>query len=151
MRQMAWAVFALIVTVIFSSLSWSQEITYQRHIKPVFNKQCLVCHGPEAPEYHEFKENQKKYEESMRGPKMDSYTHLIFFVGWPDTGAVMRRLDDGKNTKDGKPGNMYQYLGATEEERQKNLKLFREWLGNWTLKRWREISKEELDAIKVRY
>jgi hypothetical protein len=39
-------------------------------------------------------------------------------------------LDDGKNTKDGKPGNMYQYLGATEDERQKNLKLFKKWVGN---------------------
>jgi hypothetical protein len=111
----------------------------------------LGCHGPGAPEYPEFKENQKKYEGMMKGPKMDSYAHLIFFIGWPDTGALMRKLDDGKNTKDGKPGNMYQYLGATEEERQKNLKLFKEWVGTWTLKRWREINKEELDGIKVKY
>jgi len=26
---------------------------------------------------------------------MDSYERLIAFVGWPDTGALMRRLDDG--------------------------------------------------------
>lgn len=42
-----------------------------------------------------------------------------------NTGAMMRRLDDGKGAKDGKPGNMYQHLGGTEEERQKNLALFK--------------------------
>lgn len=77
--------------------------------------------------------------------------HLIGFIGWPDTGAVMRRLDDGKNTKDGKPGNMYQYLGSTEEERQQNLRLFRDWIGNWTLKKWKDITKEEMDGIKAKY
>jgi hypothetical protein len=37
--------------------------------------------------------------------KMDSYRQLVNFVVWPNTGAVMRRLDDGKSAKDGKPGN----------------------------------------------
>ncbi|OGP88400.1 MAG: cytochrome C [Deltaproteobacteria bacterium RBG_16_47_11] len=141
----------LMITLAFNSISWSEEITYRKHIKPLFDAKCAGCHGAGSPEHPEFKENQKKYVDMLKGPKMDSYAHLISFVGWPDTGAVMRRLDDGKNTKDGKPGNMYQYIGATEEERQKNLKLFKEWVGNWTLKRWHEIKKEELDAIKVRY
>jgi hypothetical protein len=82
---------------------------------------------------------------------MDTYSHLIFYTAWRDTGALMRRLDAGTNTKDGKPGNMYQYLGDTEEERQKNLKLFKEWVGYWTLKRWPEITKEELSKIRVKY
>ncbi len=151
MKQIVLAVLALVVMMVSSSASWSEEVTYRKHIKPIFDNQCLRCHGSGAPEYPEFKENQKKYEGMMKGPKMDSYAHLIFFIGWPDMGALMRRLDDGKNTKDGKPGNMYQYLGATEEERQKNLKLFKEWIGTWTLKRWREINKEELNRIKIKY
>jgi hypothetical protein len=85
------------------------------------------------------------------GMRMDTYSHLIFYTAWPDTGSLMRRLDDGRNTKDSKPGNMYKYLGSTEEERQKNLQLFKAWVGNWTLKRWPEITKEELDGIKVKY
>jgi hypothetical protein len=144
--------FAVIMTLLsFSSLSWAEETTYRKHIKPIFDAKCIVCHGAGSPEHPEFKEDQKKFEQMMKGPKMDTYVHLIFFVGWPDTGAVMRRLDDGKNTKDGKSGNMYQYLGSTEEERQKNLNLFKEWVGNWTLKRWKEISREEIDGIKVKY
>lgn len=87
----------------------------------------------------------------FKGPKMDSYAHLVYFTGWPDTGALMRRLDDGKNTKDGKAGNMYQYLGSDDAERQKNLKLFREWVGNWVLKRWPEMTKEDMNGIKVKY
>ena len=65
----------------------------------------------------------------------------------------MRRLDDGKNTKDGKPGNMYLYLGATDAERQKNLTLFKEWIGKdaWTHKRKDTITKEELARIKAKY
>jgi hypothetical protein len=63
----------------------------------------------------------------------------------------MRRLDDGKGVKDGKTGNMYRYLGEKEEERQQNLKVFKAWVGNWTLKRWKDISKEDMEGIKVKY
>jgi len=141
-----------ILTLGFSSSSGSEEITYRKHIKPVFDARCISCHGPDAaPEYGAFKEEKEKWLSRGKGMRMDTYSHIIFYTAWPDTGSLMRRLDDGKNTKDGKPGNMYQYLGATEEERQKNLKLFKEWAGNWTLKRWDEISKEELKGIKVKY
>lgn len=61
----------------------------------------------------------------------------------------MRRLDDGKNTKYGKPGNMYRNLGGTEEERAANFKVIKEWVGGWTLKRKKEIPKDELKAIKA--
>jgi hypothetical protein len=94
----------------------------------------------------------------MKGPRMDSYADMIMLVGWPDTGAVMRRLDDGANAG-GKPGNMYQFLGASEEERQKNLQIFKAWVGleGWILKRWGArgnvpaVTKEELDKIQVKY
>ena len=151
MKRSALTVVGMAVVLVLSFNAWSEEVGYKQHIKSLFNAKCIGCHGPDSPEYPEFKENQKKYQEMFKGPRMDTYTYLIFFVGWPDTGAVTRRLDDGKNTKDKKPGNMYQYLGSTEEERQKNLQIFKGWVGNWTLKRWREISKEELDMIKVGY
>jgi hypothetical protein len=46
---------------------------------------------------------------------------------------------------------MYQHLGANEAERQQNLAAFKGWIGNWSLKRWAETSKEELDGIKAKY
>jgi hypothetical protein len=90
---------------------------------------------------------------------MDTYADLIFFIGWPDTGALMRRLDDGKGAEGGKPGNMYAYLGTTEEERQANLGLIKEWVGKdaWKPNRWNArgnvpaITKEDLDKVKVKY
>jgi hypothetical protein len=128
-----------------------EEIRYSTYIKPIFEKRCIKCHGADSPEHGEFKKDKKKYTAMMKGPKMDTYAHMVYFIGWPDTGALMRRLDDGKNTKDGKPGNMYWNLGDDEEERQKNLAIFKEWIGYWSLKRWSETTKEELDRIKAKY
>src|SRR3989339_120849 len=136
--------------VLMSAGAHAEDIGYKTHIKPLFDAKCSVCHGTGSPQLPEFKKDKKKHTGMMKGPRMDSYLHLIGFIGWPDTGAVMRRLDDGKNTKDGKPGNMYQYLGSTDEEKQQNLKLFKDWVGNWTLKKWKDVTKEELDGIKVK-
>ena len=111
-----------------------------------------------CPPIGDFEVESKKFEAQLKGPRMDIYADLISFIGWPDTGAVMRRLDDGKSTG-GKPGNMYQFLGTTDEERQQNLKTFKAWVGpdGWILKRWQArgsvpaITKEELDKMQVKY
>jgi hypothetical protein len=138
------------VMLLFTASAWSEDITYRKHIKPLFDAKCIGCHGQNAaPEYHAFKEEKDKWVSKGQGMRMDTYSHLVFYTAWPDTGALMRRLDDGKTT--GKPGNMYQYLGSTEDERQQNLKLFKDWVGNWTLKKWKDITKEEMDGIKVKY
>lgn len=143
---LAGALFA-----VCASGAFAQDIGYTTHIKLIFDQQCAGCHGSNSPEYEDFKKDKEKYSALFKGPRMDTYPHIIYFTAWPDTGSLMRRLDDGKNTKDGKPGNMYQHLGPTEEERQKNLGLFKEWVGNWMLKRWPEITKEEMNGIKVKY
>ena len=142
-----------------SAESWSQDVTYRKHIRPLWEQKCAACHGAGSPYLGDFDQDKKKYEAQMKGPRMDTYADLIFFIGWPDTGAIMRRLDDGKSAAGGKPGNMYQYLGATEEERQKNLTLFKQWVGKdgWKLNRWLArgsvpaITKEDLDKIIVKY
>jgi hypothetical protein len=82
---------------------------------------------------------------------MDSYTHMVYFIGWPDTGAMMRRLDDGSSKESGKPGNMYKNLGDTEEERQRNLSLFKAWIGSWTLNRWSAVSKDDISKMTLTY
>lgn len=150
---------ALFLVAGVSVASWAEDITYRKHIRPLWLEKCSGCHGPSSPYLGDFEENKKKFEAAFKGPRMDTYADLIFFIGWPDNGAIMRRLDDGKNTGDGKPGNMNQYLGATQEEREKNLKLFKEWVGTdaWKLNRWQArgkvpaITKEEMDKIKVKY
>jgi hypothetical protein len=91
---------------------------------------------------------------------MDTYERFIAFIAWPDTGALMRRLDDGKNPlAGGKPGNMNQYLGATDTERATNLKLVKAWVGEggWNLNRWEvrdavpAVTKQQLEKIKIKY
>ena len=152
MKKAILGFFVLGIVPWLVSMAWSEEVTYRKHIKPLFEAKCGMCHGADAaPEYYAFKEEQAKWMSQGKGMRMDTYSHLVFYTAWPDTGALMRRLNDGKGAKDGKPGNMYKYLGGTEEERQQNLKLFKDWVGNWTLKRWKEISKEEMDGIKVKY
>ena len=155
-------ILALFLVAGVSVAAWAEDITYRKHIRPLMVQKCLFCHGTDAPYLGEFEEDEKgakKFRAMLKGPRMDAYADLVFFVGWPDTGAIMRRLDDGKNTSDGKPGNMYQNLGATEEERQKNLNLFKQWVGKdaWKLNRWKArgnvpaITKEDLDKIEVKY
>ena len=152
-------IFALFLIAGVSVAAWAQDITYRKHIRPLWTQKCAACHGPNSPYLGEFQENEKNFTQQMKGPRMDTYADLIMFIGWPDTGAIMRRLDDGKGVSDGKPGNMYQYLGASEDERQKNLDLFKEWVGKdaWKPNRWGAranvpaITKEDMDKIKVKY
>ncbi|MHB8880548.1 MAG: cytochrome C [Thermodesulfovibrionales bacterium] len=146
-------VYALFLALTPASPSSAQteEIKYTTHIKQIIDAKCIGCHGADSPEHPEFKADKAKYGQRSKGPRMDTYANLIYYIGWPDSGAIMRRLDDGKNKKEGKSGNMYQYLGSTDEERQKNLAVFRKWVGKWNLKRWADVTKEELTGIKVSY
>lgn len=131
--------------------SAADEVRYTTHIKQIFGERCAACHGSDSPEHGDFKKDKEGFVAKGVGPRMDTFPHLLAYVGWPDSGAVMRRLDDGKNTKDGKPGNMYQHLGQDEAERQKNLAVFKAWVGNWTLKRFGDLTKDDLAGIKAKY
>jgi hypothetical protein len=138
----------------------AQDATYRKDVKPVFDAKCAACHGAGAPSLADFQLDQKKYTAAMKGPRMDTYADMVSLVGWPDTGAIMRRLDDGKSAgAGGKPGNMYVYLGASEEEREGNLRIFKAWVGPeaWVLNRFNArgnvpgISKEQLEKFQVKY
>jgi len=142
---------ALTLTALAATTVQAEEITWSGTIRPLFEKHCIACHGSDAPEYAAFKKDKEAWLKKGTGMRMETYSHLLAFVGWPNSGALMRRLDDGKGSKEGKPGNMYQHLGADEQERQTNLDLFRKWVGSWNLKRWADISRDELNAIKAKY
>jgi len=142
---------ALTLTTLAATTAQADEITWSGTIKELFAKHCVACHGNDVPEYAAFKKDKDAWLKKGVGMRMETYSHLVSFVGWPNSGALMRRLDDGKGSKEGKPGNMYQHLGADEQERQANLTLFKQWVGNWNLKRWADISKDELNGVKARY
>ena len=124
-----------------------QAVTYETTIRPLVEKRCGECHGPKSPTMAEFDKNKQAYKDKDLGPRYDTYEHLLVVVNGDDLGALMRRLDDGANTKDKKPGNMNKHLGETPEERATNLALFKKWVGGWTLKRKNEVTDAERAAI----
>jgi hypothetical protein len=103
--------------------------------------------------------NVQRVNDKNLAPRLDTYAYFMNHVVWPETGAIMRRLDDGKGPSGGKPGNMYVYLGSDDAERAKNLQAIKAWLGDgaWNLNRWEKrgdtpaISKEQLDKIKAKF
>lgn len=137
----------------------AQDVTYRNDIRPLIKAQCGECHGDGSPTLAEFLLDQEKYKKDKLGPRTDTYADLLQLVGWPDTGAFMRRLDDGSNTADKKPGNMYKSLGENDAERAKNLALIKAWVGEeaWNLNRWAKrgdvpaITKEQMDKLKLKY
>jgi mono/diheme cytochrome c family protein len=126
-----------------------QPVTYENTIKKIVADRCLGCHGANSPSLAEFNKDKKGWEKKFKGPRMDSYESLVAFVNGSDAGAVMRRLDDGKSAGSGKRGNMHNYLGGTDAERAQQLELFKKWVGNWTLKRRKDLSASELATIKA--
>jgi mono/diheme cytochrome c family protein len=147
MSRMILAVFVILVVSV--PVIAAETVTYEKDIKGIISKQCLSCHGSDAPSMEEFKRGEDGYKKKMKGPRYDTYANLMVVVKGSDAGALMRRLDDGKNTKDGKPGNMYTYLGSTDAQRSANLETVKKWVGSWSLKRRKELSTVELDAIKA--
>ncbi len=147
MSRMIIALFVIMAAAV--PVFAGEAVTYEKDIKGIIAKQCLTCHGSDAPAMEDFKRDQEGYKKKMKGPRADTYENLMVMVKGTDTGALMRRLDDGKNTKDGKPGNMHAHLGNTDAERSANLDTFKKWVGGWSLKRKKELSNEELEAIKA--
>lgn len=129
---------------------FAEDITYSKHIRPLWDDKCERCHGTSAPPYEVFLKDKKTFELDDKGPRMDSYESFVFFLTGPQAGALMQRLDDGSNTRDGQPGNMYRHLGRGEQ-RNENLQLFKQWIGEeaWTTKKQAELGKEDLQKIKA--
>lgn len=151
---------ASIVTLLtLTSLPATAEVSYRNDIVPMLKAQCLRCHDDASPPLVQFKTDEAAYKSEVRGPRLSSYMDLTALIVWPDTGALMRRLDDGRHTADNKPGNMYRYLGQNEAERQANLSLIKAWVGEkaWNLNRWNKrgvvpaITKEQLDELRLSY
>lgn len=125
----------------------SAQVTYESHVEGIIKQSCISCHGGDAPSLTDFKADKEKYISQSKGPRLDNYEDLLVLVNGDDAGALMRRLDDGSNKDDGEPGNMYNMLGSTEEERQEKLATIKEWVGSWNLKRSDELTDEERAEI----
>ena len=148
-RMVAGLVFLTVFIAGEAVAAGKSAVTYEKDVKKIMAARCLACHGSASPDIEAFKKDEEGFKKKMKGPRMDTYTNLRVFINGSDTGALMRRLDDGKSTKDGKPGNMYLNLGGTDKERAANLTVIKNWVGGWTLKRKKDITEAELKAIKA--
>lgn len=148
-----------VVLCVLAAPGLAQDVTYRKDIQPMIKALCSECHGEKSPSLAEFKLAEERYKKAKEGPRTDTYDHLLALIAYPDSGALMRRLDDGSNTPDKKPGNMHKHLGETDAERAANLKTIKAWLGEgaWNLNRWSKggdvpgITKEQLDKLKLQY
>lgn len=149
----------LFVAVLAAPLAHAESVTYSQQIQPLWQARCAACHGSTSVYWGQWQQNKYAYKKQNKGPRMDSYAELLHFIGWPQTGSLMRQLDDGQSNGKGKPGGMYQHLGNDEAERQANLQLFKAWVGEdaWSGKHWQPkkdqpaISKQELERLKLAY
>lgn len=148
-KGMLIAVSFFMVTMGFAVGEEKEVVTYEKDVKSIISKGCLSCHGSDAPTIEEFNKNKEGFKQKNKGPRMDTYENLMIFVNGTDTGALMRRLDDGKKNPNGKPGNMYLWVGKTDSERVENLSIIKKWVGHWTLKRKNEMTEEEIKLIKA--
>jgi len=149
LRRLARLVFMTAVLAGGAGVAWAEDVTYEKDVRKIISERCLSCHGSSAPTMEAFKKDEDGYKKAMKGPRLDSYANLMVVVNGSDTGAFMRRLDDGKSKDDRKPGNMYQFLGGKDEDRAANLEIMKKWVGGWTLKRKKDITADELKAIRA--
>lgn len=148
---------AIAAIACFAASAGAQEVTWRKDVGPIISAKCGACHGASAPEYNDWMALGDEKRAKV-GPRMDTYPHIMSYVVWPATGAMIRRLDDGK-AGGGKPGNMYQFLGSSDDERAKNLATIKAWLGEgaWNANRWKArgdvpgVTKEQLEKIKAKY
>lgn len=105
------------------------SVTYESDVEPFIAENCLTCHGEASP------------------IPLHDYDSLMVYVNGDQAGAFMRSLDNGDNRDDGQPGSMYDYLGESEDEREENLAMLKDWVGNWTLDT--QLSDEDRNAIKA--
>ena len=52
------------------------EVTWQKDIKPIFDKNCLGCHGIDSPEHDAFAKDKKGFTDKGIGMRMDTYSYL---------------------------------------------------------------------------
>ncbi|MFZ3082421.1 cytochrome C [Rhodoferax ferrireducens] len=156
---MKFKVLGILACATMALPALAADVTYRADVQPILKAQCDECHGAEAPTLKEFDLAKEKYTKEKSGPRLSTYETLLQLIAYPDSGAFMRRLDDGSGNADKKPGNMYKHLGETDEQRAANLKVLKAWVGEggWNPNRWMArgdvpaITKEQLDKLKLKY
>ena len=150
-------VLAIVALCGLSASVAAQDLTWRKDIQPLIKDNCGACHGASAPNYEEWNLDSQDFEAEKIDHGLDNYADFMRHVVWPATGAIARRLDDGKNAE-GKPGNMHAFLGATDQDRAAPGDV-EELAGRGRMEpqslgsagNLPAITKEQLDKIKAKY
>lgn len=65
-------------------------VTYEKDIRPIVAARCADCHGPDSPSMDEFDRDKEGYRKQEKGPRLDTYPHLMVF----GKGGGRGRLDE---------------------------------------------------------
>lgn len=162
MMKLKLKLISVLAGTVVALPAMAADLTYRNDIAPLIEKQCADCHSAaaDAPTLAENKLDKAKYKKAKVGPRSDTYENLLMLIAYPDSGAFMRRLDDGTSPlAGGKPGNMYKYLGETDAERAQALTMIKAWVGEggWNLNRFNKkgdvpgLTKEQMSNLKLKY
>ena len=72
MMRVSMTVVAFLMAAITSPAA-ADEVTYRKHIRPLFEDRCAACHGADAPYIGDFKE------------KRTSTSRMTSGLGWTPT------------------------------------------------------------------
>ncbi|MEC8570956.1 MAG: DUF1549 domain-containing protein, partial [Planctomycetota bacterium] len=134
---------SLIFVIFFSSVSSSpaEQISFNKHIRPILADRCFVCHGPDATT----REAGLRFdrEESAKQPSVDSGETAIV-PGQPEMSELLRRLSASDDLQMPPPDSN---LSVTQDE----IKLIRRWIAEgakWE-RHWSLISPVKAEAPAV--
>ena len=66
MKQVSMTVVAFLMAAITFPAA-ADEVTYRKHVRPLFQKQCASCHGADAPYLGEFKQKRMSTSRTTSG------------------------------------------------------------------------------------
>ncbi|MEC8411213.1 MAG: DUF1549 domain-containing protein, partial [Planctomycetota bacterium] len=134
---------SLIFVIFFSSSSSSpaEQISFNKHIRPILADRCFVCHGPDATT----REAGLRFdrEESAKQPSVDSGETAIV-PGQPEMSELLRRLSASDDLQMPPPDSN---LSVTQDE----IELIRRWIAEgakWE-RHWSLISPVKAEAPAV--
>ncbi|MEC7354197.1 MAG: DUF1549 domain-containing protein, partial [Planctomycetota bacterium] len=134
---------SLIFVIFFSSVSSgpAEQISFNKHIRPILADRCFVCHGPDATT----REAGLRFdrEESAKQPSVDSGETAIV-PGQPEMSELLRRLSASDDLQMPPPDSN---LSVTQDE----IELIRRWIAEgakWE-RHWSLISPVKAEAPAV--
>jgi len=67
------------------------------------------------------------------------------------SGAVIRRLDDGRIRKTGSQGTCTSISAPPMKNGRQISPCSKDWIGTWNLKKWPDVTEEEMNGLRMDY